>query len=89
MMKVIVVFKRLLASGNDHQMGLTAGIFLASILLKEMRYLVYIRYLCSVCISGHSHGPLHYTQFASHSHESLLHQQVMLGIVEELVHEYQ
>jgi hypothetical protein len=33
----------------------------------------------SVCISGHSHGPLHYTQFASHSHESLLHEQVMLG----------
>jgi hypothetical protein len=34
MMKVIVVFKRLLASGNDHiQMGVTAGIFLASILL--------------------------------------------------------
>jgi hypothetical protein len=27
-------------------MGATAGIFLASILLKEMRYLVYIRYLC-------------------------------------------
>ena len=26
--------------------GVTAGIFLASILLKEMRYLVYIRYLC-------------------------------------------
>jgi hypothetical protein len=26
----------------------TAGIFLASILLKEMRYLVYIRYLCSL-----------------------------------------
>jgi hypothetical protein len=26
--------------------GITAGIFLASILLKEMRYLVYIRYLC-------------------------------------------
>ena len=26
-------------------MGVTAGIFLASILLKEMRYLVYIRYL--------------------------------------------
>jgi hypothetical protein len=25
--------------------GVTAGIFLASILLKEMRYLVYIRYL--------------------------------------------
>jgi hypothetical protein len=32
-------------------MGVTAGIFLASILLKEMRYLVYIRYLWvqSVC----------------------------------------
>ena len=51
-MKVIVVFKRLLASGNDHarwppsiQMGVTAGIFLASILLEEMRYPVYIRYL--------------------------------------------
>jgi hypothetical protein len=27
-------------------MGVTAGIFLASILLKEMSYLVYIRYLC-------------------------------------------
>jgi hypothetical protein len=27
-------------------MGVTAGILLASILLKEMRYLVYIRYLC-------------------------------------------
>jgi hypothetical protein len=26
-------------------MGVTAGIFFASILLKEMRYLVYIRYL--------------------------------------------
>jgi hypothetical protein len=26
-------------------MGVTAGIFLASILLKEMRYLVYVRYL--------------------------------------------
>jgi hypothetical protein len=29
-------------------MGVTAGIFLASILLKEMRYLVYIRYLCRI-----------------------------------------
>ena len=28
-------------------MGITAEIFLASILLKEMRYLVYIRYLCT------------------------------------------
>jgi hypothetical protein len=28
-------------------MGVTAGIFLASILLKEMCYLVYIRYLWS------------------------------------------
>jgi hypothetical protein len=26
-------------------MGVTAGIFLASVLLQEMRYLVYIRYL--------------------------------------------
>jgi hypothetical protein len=50
MMKVIVVFKRLLASGKLHMAaiysnGVTAGIFLASILLKEMGYLVYIRYL--------------------------------------------
>jgi hypothetical protein len=29
-------------------MGVIAGLFLASILLKEMRYLVYIRYLWSV-----------------------------------------
>jgi hypothetical protein len=29
------------------QMGVTAGIFLASILIKGMRYLVYIRYLWS------------------------------------------
>ena len=61
MMKVIVAFKRLLASGNDQhgppsiQMGVTAGIFLASILLKEMRYLVYIRYLWS------EHLPLYQT----------------------------
>ena len=48
MMKVIVVFKRLLASAWETptwppsiQMAVTAGIFLASILLKEMRYLVY------------------------------------------------
>ena len=33
-------------------MGVTAGIFLASILLKEMRYLVYIRYLCNRHISN-------------------------------------
>jgi hypothetical protein len=50
MMKVVVVFKRLLATPTPTwppsiQMGVTAGIFLASILLKEMRYLVYIRYL--------------------------------------------
>jgi hypothetical protein len=56
-MKVIVVFRRLLASWNNHMAAIystiwnilgfnsTAGIFLASILLKEMRYLVYIRYL--------------------------------------------
>jgi hypothetical protein len=30
-------------------MGVTAGIFLASILLKEMRYLVYKRYLWLKC----------------------------------------
>jgi hypothetical protein len=53
MMKVTVVFKRLLASGKlQHgrhlvQMGVVAGIYLASILLKEMRDLVYIRYLCA------------------------------------------
>ena len=46
-MKVIVVFKRLLASGklqHGHHLfkwRVTAGVFLASILLKEMRYLVY------------------------------------------------
>jgi hypothetical protein len=28
-------------------MRVTAGIFLASILLKEMRYQVFIRYLCA------------------------------------------
>jgi hypothetical protein len=28
-----------------YSMGVTAGIFLASIFLKEMRYLVYIRYI--------------------------------------------
>jgi hypothetical protein len=32
-------------------MGVTAGIFLASILLKEMRYLVYIRYLWENSVS--------------------------------------
>jgi hypothetical protein len=35
------------------QMGVTAGILLASILLKEMRYLVYIRYLWAGCMSLH------------------------------------
>jgi hypothetical protein len=48
MMKVTVVFKRLLASGNDQHgrhLFKWGEIFLASILLKEMRYLVYIRYL--------------------------------------------
>jgi hypothetical protein len=34
------------------QMWVIAGIFLASILLKEMRYLVYIRYLWHSCILG-------------------------------------
>jgi hypothetical protein len=52
MMKVIVVFKCQFISEWERptwppsiQMGVTAGIFLASVLLKEMRYLVYIRYL--------------------------------------------
>ena len=40
MMKVTVVFWPPFI-----QMRVTAGIFLASILLKDMRYLVYIRYL--------------------------------------------
>ena len=31
--------------------GITAGIFLGSILLKEMRYLVYLRYLWYAAIS--------------------------------------
>jgi hypothetical protein len=47
--KLLLFFKRLLASGKyqhgRHLFKWTAGIFLASILLKEMRYLVYIRYL--------------------------------------------
>jgi hypothetical protein len=41
MMKVIVVS----TWPPSIQMGVTAGIFLASVLLKEMRYLVFIRYL--------------------------------------------
>jgi hypothetical protein len=55
-MKVIAVFKRLLASGNDQhgrhlfKWGYTAGIFLASILLKEMRFLVCIRYLWNLLL---------------------------------------
>ena len=51
MMKVIVVFYVFISKWETPtwlpsiQMGVTAGIFLASILLKEMHYLVYIRYL--------------------------------------------
>ena len=37
-------------------MGVTAGIFLASILLKEMRYLVYIRYLCMEPIKSYTYN---------------------------------
>ena len=50
-MKVIVVLKRFFSEWETPtwlpsvQIGKTAGIFLASILLKEMRYLVYIRYI--------------------------------------------
>ena len=47
MMKVIVVFKRLLASGK-YQHGNRWNI-LGFKFTKEMRYLVYIRYLCLVC----------------------------------------
>jgi hypothetical protein len=55
MMKVFVVFCGAFISEWETskwppsiQMGITAGILLASTLrLKEMRYLVYIRYLCS------------------------------------------
>jgi hypothetical protein len=32
--------------------GVTAGIFLSSILIKEMRYLVYIRYLWKQLVSA-------------------------------------
>jgi hypothetical protein len=45
MMKVIIVFKAFISEWETStwppsiQMGVTAGIFLASILLKEMRYL--------------------------------------------------
>jgi hypothetical protein len=43
MMKVIVVFKRLLASGNDlHGSHLFKWAAISSILLKEMRYLVHV-----------------------------------------------
>jgi hypothetical protein len=51
MMKVIAVFKRLLVSGTTNMAAIYSNggnrwnQFLASILLKEMRYLVYIRYL--------------------------------------------
>jgi uncharacterized protein YfbU (UPF0304 family) len=46
MMKVIVVFKRLLASGKyqGNRWNILGFKF-----TKEMRYLVYIRYLCLVC----------------------------------------
>jgi hypothetical protein len=44
--------------------GITAGIFLASILLNEMRYLVYIRYIWGRqgCIFSESEGrcPQHF-----------------------------
>jgi hypothetical protein len=52
MMKVIVVFQAFISEWElptwppSIEMGVTAGIFLASILLKEMRYLVCIRYIC-------------------------------------------
>jgi hypothetical protein len=67
MTKVIVVFKLLLFISKwerptwppSIQMEVTAGIFLASILLKEMRYLVYIRYLCPTPTDHHPHPQHH------------------------------
>jgi hypothetical protein len=56
MMKVIVGFSAFISEWETPtwppsiQMGVTAGIFLASILLKEMRYLAYIRYLWSLLL---------------------------------------
>ena len=38
----------------NYSNGATTGIFLASILLKEMRYLVHIRYLCLKFKFNHS-----------------------------------
>jgi hypothetical protein len=57
MMKVIVAFQAFISKWETPtwppsiQMEVTAGIFLASILLNEMRYLVYIRYLWSVLLN--------------------------------------
>jgi hypothetical protein len=42
-------------------MGVTAGIFLASIVLKEMRYLVYIRYLWTGSVNIARRGKLKIT----------------------------
>jgi hypothetical protein len=45
-------------------MGVTAGIFLASILLKEMRYLVYI-YKISMVAQGFQNKPAGATRFTA------------------------
>jgi hypothetical protein len=42
-------------------MGVTAGIFLASIVLKEMRYLVYVRYLWTGSVNLARRGKLKIT----------------------------
>ena len=48
-----------------YKMGVTAGIFLDSVLLKEMRYLVYIRYLCM--------APSKRPSFALHNKQTHVH----------------
>ena len=65
-MKVIVFFLKAFISEWETptwppsiQMGVTAGIFLASILLKEMRHLVYIRYLSKTTAHIKMHKLLH------------------------------
>ena len=54
--------------------SVTAGIFLASILLKEMRYLVYIRYLwCRHVQRSHLHVMAHVIFFPYLPVDNVLH----------------
>jgi hypothetical protein len=57
-------------------MGVTAGIFLASILLKEMRYLVYVRYLCLGAAAKNTGSPTIFVKywFTNYSCKILVHQ---------------